>query len=78
MRQCLSHSIPHHIQLGYVIQGLLPDQIKMWISLPTTQEVEFAGLVKAVQTQYLAVSNEISCPGDAWTTVLHYINMSKG
>jgi hypothetical protein len=61
-----------------VIQGLLPDQIKMWISLPITQEVEFAGLVKAVQTQYLAVSNEISHPGDAWTTVLCYINTSKG
>jgi hypothetical protein len=61
-----------------VIQGLLPDQIKTWISLPTTWEVEFAGLVKAVQTQYLAVSNEISRPGDAWTTVLRYINTSKG
>jgi hypothetical protein len=61
-----------------VIQGLIPDQIKAWISLPTTQEVEFAGLVKAVQTQYLAIADDISRPGDAWTTVLRYINTSKG
>jgi hypothetical protein len=61
-----------------VIQGLHVDQIKAWISLPMTQEVEFAGLVKAVQEQYHVVADEISCPGDAWTTVLRYINTPKG
>jgi Orsellinic acid/F9775 biosynthesis cluster protein D len=59
-----------------VIQGLLPSQISAWISLPAAPEAEFSGLVKAVQKQYFAIAADISHPGDAWTTVLRYINTS--
>jgi hypothetical protein len=59
-----------------VVGDMLPLDIKGWISAPQDDEQELSGLTRGVQLYYSDIVKTIS-EGDAWTTVLRWVNTPK-
>lgn len=59
-----------------LVHDTLPSDIAMWISPPSPEEEDLVGLVEGVKEYYWNATKEMN-NGDAWTTVLRYINSTK-
>ena len=59
-----------------IVGDTLPLDIKGWISAPQDDEQELSGLTRGVQLYYSDIVQTMG-EGEAWTTVLRWVNTPK-